>query len=259
MSKALTAAAAYLVVAVLSGCGSQAAWIYEPGERVSTLAQPIDGKVAVLALRDARQTENSNGRWIALIPFVPFGSASYDRPDAASSFLAHASYNARPSEDYAKAIVEELKVNMLFKDAFLTYRQDEPGVDWILTGEIKRTDYKGTMYTYCLSFYGSLFWLLGIPAGSAKNTLAVSLELKRVTDGHVLWRHDIEGSYGKVIGLYYNYSSELEGFPKILRAGLQSGIKELDQHIQKNGLTGIVVSQYDGMPPKKPPGDQQEE
>ena len=55
-----------------------------------------------------------------------------------------------------------------------------------------------------------------------------------------------------MIGLYYNFASELEGYPKILRAGLQSGIRELDQHIQKNGLTGVLVSQYDGMPQKEP-------
>jgi hypothetical protein len=70
----------------------------------------------------------------------------------------------------------------------------------LLTGEITRSEYHWKMFTYLLSFWGSWLGIMGTPAGSSENVLALSFELKRTVDGHVLWRHEIAETTGRSSG-----------------------------------------------------------
>jgi hypothetical protein len=226
-----------LVVLALfaSGCASRGAFVYEPGSIVNANNKKLPLKVAVMPLEDKRQSDNTNAVLLYLIPLMPFGPLNYDRPDSANGYITHASYNFRPSEDLAKAAVEELKRNEFFEEVFFTQREKEPGIDMIMTGEIRATNYEGKLITYGLSAYGPLLWFVGFPSSYVTNTVDFSLQLKRVADGVVVWRHDVKREWDKTAGLYYNWGTEFDGYPLMVKEGLMEGMEKLAAEISEKG------------------------
>jgi hypothetical protein len=106
-----------------TGCATRAAFTYTPSEKIMPeIKNPLPLKVAVIPLEDLRGQDNTNYTLLYLIPLVPYASLHYDRPDGANRFLFHAAYNFRPSEDLAKAIVDEIKQNRFFDEVFYTQR-----------------------------------------------------------------------------------------------------------------------------------------
>lgn len=231
----------YLIVITASllvqtGCSSRAAFVYKPSAIVATGKTTLPLKVAVTTFEDLRPNENFNAVLIYLIPIVPFGSISYDRPDGANGFMFHSSYNFRPSEDYAKALVDELKHNNYFEEVFFTQRHNEPNIDLIVTGKINETRYDGKMFSYGLTAYGPTLWFLGLPAGTTHNAINLSLEMKRTSDGVVVWTHEITGEWGKTVGLYYNWAADFDGFPLIISEGLHRGMEKLAKDITDKNI-----------------------
>lgn len=224
------------LLSALTGCASRAAFVYRPSATVATGMKTLPLKVAVTSFDDLRQQDNTNSVLLYLIPIVPFGSIAYDRPDAANGFLFHAAYNFRPSEDYAKAVVEELKQNSYFDEVFYTQRQHEPNVDLIVTGKINETRYDGKIFSYGLSVYGPNLWLLGLPAGTTHNAVNLSLEMKRATDNVVVWSHEVKGEWDKTVGLYYNWAADFDGYPLIISEGLHKGMEKLANDISNKNI-----------------------
>jgi hypothetical protein len=132
MKKSLVALV--VVAAFISGCGvaTRATFIYSPGDNINTSNKKSPQKVAVLSLEDKRRQNNTNAVYLYLIPLMPYGTMEYDRPDEANGFMSYAAYNFKPSEDIAKAVVEEMKQNKIFEEVFYTQREYEPGVDMIV-------------------------------------------------------------------------------------------------------------------------------
>jgi hypothetical protein len=226
----------FVVIALLaSGCASRGAFVYEPGDIVNVDNKKLPFKVAVMPLTDKRQHENSNAVFLYLIPLMPFGMLNYDRPDTANGYTTHASYNFRPTEDLAKATVEELKQNKFFEEVFFTQREKEPGIDMIMSGELRDTKYKSKLITYGLSVEGPLLWFVGLPSSYVTNSVDFSLQLKRVSDGVVVWSHDVKAEWDKTAGLYYNWGTEFDGYPLMVKNGLVEGMKKLAKEISEKG------------------------
>jgi hypothetical protein len=222
---------------LVGGCDTRAAFSYHLSPRVSADGAPLPLKVAVLPFRDMRGEKNTNAVLLYLIPLMPYGPINYDRPDAANGFLFHSAYNFRPSEDLAKAAVEELQQNQFFSEVFLTQREHEPGVDLILSGEIAEARYDGKLISYGLSVEGPLLWIFGLPAGTTHNGLVLSMELKRASGGERVWSHKISGDWGKTVGLYYNWAADFDGLPLILKEGLHEGMMRLANDLQAKPLS----------------------
>lgn len=223
--------------ALLAGCASRASFVYKPSPSVAAGMQKLPLKVAVTHFDDLRGDDNTNASFIYLIPLVPFGTISYDRPDGANGFLFHASYNFRPSEDFARAVVEELKQNNYFDEVFVTQRQNEPAVDLIISGKIKEAKYNGKLISYGLSAYGPMLWFVGLPAGTTHNAINLSLEMRRASDNVVVWTHDIKGEWDKTVGMYYNWAADFDGYPVILSEGLHEGMKKLSNDLKGKDIT----------------------
>jgi hypothetical protein len=223
------------IVALTAGCSSRAAFSYRPSPVVAAPGPPLPlpVKVAVVPFRDLRGDDNTDATLVYLVPLAPFGWQNYDRPDAANGFITYAAYNFRPSEDFARATADELKQNGFFSEVFVTDREREPGVDLVLTGEIRKSTYEGKLISYGLSVEGPLLWIFGLPAGTVANDEQISLTLKRAGDGTVVWSHQISGRWSKTIGLYYNWGADFDGFPQILQTGLHDGMKQLDALVRK--------------------------
>lgn len=224
------------ILCLLTGCASRAAFVYKPSGTVATGTKALPLKVAVTNFEDVRQEENTNAVFTYLIPIVPFGSITYDRPDGANGFLFHASYNFRPSEDFAKAVATELKQNNYFDEVFVTQRQNEPNVDLIVTGRINEARYDGKLISYGLSAYGPLLWFLGLPAGTTHNAVSLTLEMKRASDKVVVWSHEVKGEWDKTVGLYYNWAADFDGYPLIMSEGLHKGMEKLASDIASKNI-----------------------
>lgn len=227
-----------LCVGVACGCASRAAFNYQLSPRVSMASSAtLPLRVAVLPFEDRRGQDNTNYMLVYLVPLMPYGWINYDRPDAANGFLFHAAYNFRPSEDLAKAAVDELRQNQFFTEVFFTQREHEPGVDLILTGTIEQARYDAKIISYGLSVEGPLLWFFGLPAGTTHNRLVLRLTLQRAADGQALWSHEVSGEWGKTVGLYYNWAADFDGIPLILKEGLHAGMENLAATIAQKPLS----------------------
>jgi hypothetical protein len=222
-----------LVLLLALGCASAGAWKYEPVSR-SLGPQPlVSSRVAVSPFEDRRPEGNSNKILLYLIPINPIGPFEYNQIEGGSGFLTHASYQVRPPEDLAKAIVSELVSANLFGEVFYTERRQEPGVDYFLQGYVDEFRYEGKIISYGLSAYGPLLWFLGLPSGHTKNSLSVSLDLRRAADGEVVWRSQpIRAERTMTSGLYYNWGREFDGYPIMMQDAARTWIDGLASFVR---------------------------
>lgn len=163
------------VVISAAGCANQKAWVY----RGNTFALPASSsgkKIAVVAFTDARENKNSNCAMMYLIPLMPCGWQTLNAPEGSQMHMTSGLWlNYKPTEDYPKALAEDLRKTGIFSDAFFDYQRDRG--DYGVTGRILSTKYKGYLISYGLSAYGPLLWFFGFPAASTSNELSVELNL----------------------------------------------------------------------------------
>ena len=130
----------FALVGLLAGCGSTAKFVYpaQMSSLVQISSSPVSDKtLAILPFDDYRSDDNSCLFPLYLIPLMPFGWGTYDRPDAANMFLSIMAYDVTPSEDLAKAAAVSFRHSNLFKDAFFSFGGDKDNTDFILRGRIK--------------------------------------------------------------------------------------------------------------------------
>ncbi len=214
---------------VAAGCSTKAGWQYVPNPAQPAKVQ-IPLVVAVEHFQDQRGSVNSRYFWLCVIPLVPYCSATYEQPENANGFLTAAAYNFRPTDDLAEATSIELRQTGMFKDVFLTNRSADPSSQLTVRGTIASTNWDGTAYAYLLGPYGPLFWVFGLPLGSAQNTLRLKLELLETASGRQLWSTDISQDYSITEGLYYNYATDFD-YPQMYRVGMQSAVASLETYV----------------------------
>jgi hypothetical protein len=174
-----------LAVALCSGCANQKAWVYRSNTYPAATAS-TNKKVAVLPFEDARENKNQNYWGVYLIPLAPYGSQNFDAPEGESTHIASGMWlNFKPTEDFPKALAEDLRNTHLFADAFFDYRQDSG--DYVVKGKIISTKYVGRLISYGLSVYGPDLWLIGFPACWTRNDLSLELSLVDSKNDKVLF------------------------------------------------------------------------
>jgi len=204
---------ACLAVVLSTGCASQKTWVYHSNSY--TPATRDTGKsVAVLAYEDARENKNVNLVGLYVIPLMPFGWQNLNSPEGIQMHITSGMWiNYKPTEDYPKALAEDLKKTGLFSDAFFDFRASAS--DYSVKGKILNTKYRGTIISYGLSVYGPLLWIVGFPCGTSHNDLALELSLVDSKSNKVLFTKEYNATpRGNVSFLYYmandfNYSEML--------------------------------------------------
>lgn len=171
----LKCALASVAIVLCSGCANQKTWVYH-ANTYSSGAASTGKKVAVLPFEDMRPNENQDLYGLFLIPLMPYGPQNLDSPEGISMHTTSGPWiNYKPTEDFPKALAEDLRNTGLFSDAFFDYRRDNG--DYAIKGKILNTRYVGRTITYGLSAYGVYLWFLGLPAGWTQNNLSVDLAL----------------------------------------------------------------------------------
>ena len=172
-------------LALLCGCATQRAWVYAP-----TLP-PVPGgprpeRTVVLPFRDARQNVNNNRLGLYLIPLFPFGWADFEVPEGMQGHVTSGLWtNYKPTEDYPKALADELRNAGMFREAYFDFKEGD--ADLAIQGTILSTKYEGKILSYCLSVYGPMLWFIGAPAATASNQLTVDLACVDLRTGRTLF------------------------------------------------------------------------
>jgi len=107
-----------------------------------------------------RENKNENLSGICFIPLVPYGPQNLNSPEGLSMHTTSGMWlNYKPTEDFPKALAEDLRSTHLFSDAFFDYRR-EAG-DYAVKGKILSTKYVGRTFTYlfkCLRCLSMACW-----------------------------------------------------------------------------------------------------
>jgi len=178
------------MILTMAGCSIQrAAWTYK-AEPPATMAPMINKSVAVSPLSDRRENANRDMVAMYLIPLMPYGWQDLKTPESVEMHISSGLWPFTPTEDFAKAIAEELNNSGIFREVFFTSGPSEG--DLFIKGEIKSTDYNGKMITYCMSFEGPILWFVGFPKAYIENILGLSLQLVDSKTNEVLWQETYE-------------------------------------------------------------------
>ncbi len=184
---------------LLSGCANQRAWVYKAEPRVDS--KPILNKsVAVPPLIDQRENSNTNAAMMYLIPLMPFGWQDLNTPETVQMHMNSGLWIFKPTEDFAKAIAEELNNSSIFKETFFTHRESEAELS--LRGKILSTKYDAYMFTYGLSAYGPLLWFFCFPASYVSNDLGLELQLVDLKTKDVLWQQSYKKEDSRISLIY---------------------------------------------------------
>jgi len=168
--------------------------------------------------------------WLYLIPLMPYGFVSYERPDAARTFNTIAEYEFQVDEDLAKAAVRSLDQSGLFKRVYFTFGGETREADYLFEGVARRTHYDGKLITYGLSVYGPLLWFLGLPAGTSGNDVELTFRLLD-RDLNEVWSHSYEGRESITQGLYYNFGNDVLNFATLMEQAMNGALRDLAQHL----------------------------
>jgi hypothetical protein len=202
---------------------SRSPYKYIPSEKIGPGTPPLPFAVSITVLEDLRDNDNADFTLVGWIPFIPYGKAHFSRPETT---LKYSFKGLSPRKDFAKAIEQEIKQNRLFQTVILVPQNGLPNAGLVLTGKIKKASADSAITFYGLSFLGEAPWLIGLPMGKLYNTLDVHFEMRRFSDGSVVWEHDVTGEWSTILGAYYNTYEDAPytGINKILQDGLHKGI-----------------------------------
>lgn len=160
-----------LIVFILSGCASVQTWKYTSEPKIYKKPD-LNFNVAVTTLRDERINENGAkaSGWLALIPLVPYSKIVEINVPESNPYI-----NFKPTEDFSKAIAEELNNASIFEEVY--YSDRTKNAKLILTGALKNTKITQYWTFYGMSLPGDLLWILGAPVGWTDNDIEIEYRL----------------------------------------------------------------------------------
>lgn len=197
---------------LVTGCmADQTVWRYAPDSYPVANKSLTQKRLVVLPFQDSRPDSNINAMEIIYIPLIPFGWVDLSFPEAGhlGSFPHPGIFvgtiqpqQFKPKETFARAAAEELRASGLFKEVVFAPRTTEE--DLVLHGEVTSTRYYTTLWNYGLSVFAGFPWLIGLPAGTVTNELAIGFHLDDRVTGAVLWRKKYHDSSKTTYWMPYN-------------------------------------------------------
>ncbi|MBA3037711.1 MAG: hypothetical protein FP814_14615 [Desulfobacterium sp.] len=233
--------AVLLFVALLfaSGCATQKSWVYSPNS-YSDISTTITKSVVVLPFQDTRPNTNSNYVALYMIPVMPFGWQTLNVPEGQAMHIYSGMWvNYKPTEDYPKALAEELNGSKLFEEAYFDFKKGNS--DLAVKGKILTTKYSGTIISYGLSVYGPMLWFVGFPSGTVSNELSIELSLvDSQSDKVILSNNYTAPEYSRVGWLYvmpndFNYPAMLKDIYKNFIEDVRTRIPEISAKLADAG------------------------
>ena len=236
-----TSRCTYTAVLILTAAGCATSFVYTPDKPLSSdpAVLPLPLKVAVRPFEDLRGNKITDHFMLALVPFVPYGTKTYDRPEGTGALPG---FTFKPAEDFPQAVISELRQNGFFQEVVYDAGADERGVDLIVSGSVTTTRFVRKNLSYGLSFFGILpemrllIGLAGLPTEIYEYAVSSALEMRRASDDVVVWSHAVEGSGRMFVGVYYGFG-KYEEFAVLLGQGLRAAMESLASEIRARELS----------------------
>lgn len=204
--------------------------------------------IAVVPFAEKRGDLKSYGSvYKYLIPLVPYGTIRYERPDQARMFNVQDEVEFNMSENLLKITADAVKKCGLFDTVIMTPTPLESKADLILSGDIYSTLYEGKTYSYGISFLGPALWCLGLPAGSSYRKLGISLYLKKLDTGEIVWSYNLNKEKIVIQGLYHNWGKNMNSFVGLMEEGIEEVIADM-----RLKLSAIPLEKLKVKPPEVP-------
>ena len=222
-----------LLILTITGCLGSRDWNYPPPPENTyleiTADQKVDGSLVVVPLDDKRGTEVREQYWASVIPFVPYASSTYDRPETVSNPAPVDKVTFSPSRDFARALAEEIrKTNIFTSVTFVDEDQPLPPSDFVLQGRLYSTRWERNITTYLLGPAGTALWLAGLPLGTTETDVEVFAQIARAGEpDNVLWGFAMEFEAKETDSLYRGLEDSVTNYPRGLQEGLRLAIEDL--------------------------------
>lgn len=193
----------FLLVFILNCDTPPKRFTYTPkGKSVSKKQSKL--KLAIIPFEDSRKADSTILRATALIPFVPWGTDTEDRPES-DYFLFY------PRDDIPETVKREFEVRGVFSEVKLSEKINPKDSDYMVRGKILSTQYKGRLFYYGFSpirlFYTSILFFLGAPIMNAENNVRFYLEFVDIKTNRILFSKEYEKDFRIWFGFYYNLSN----------------------------------------------------
>ena len=214
----------------LSSCRT-ATFEYPPqqSQPFKSAGDPLDITIAVVPFEDTRETENREFTFdMQYLPLVPFGFTRLERPELSNRFTTISKFDSEPLDQFGRAAAYALEQAGLATKVYYAADGNTDGADFILQGKLRRIQYTARSITYGVSGIGKLFWLFGLPAGTAQNDVKFILDLVD-PNGKIQWSYTHRAVQKQWLGLYYNYGKDMALFPSLTELGMNEGFKNLER------------------------------
>lgn len=217
----------------ITGCLGSRDWDYPPPPENTylevTADQKVDGSLVVVPLDDKRGTEVREQYWASVIPFVPYASSTYDRPETIASPAPVDKVSFSPSRDFARALAEEIrKTNIFTSVTFVDKDQPLPPSDFVLRGRLYSTRWERHISTYGLGPAGTVLWVAGLPLGTTETDVELFAQIARAGEpDNVLWGFAMEFEAKETDSLYRGLEDSVTNYPRGLQEGLRLAIEDL--------------------------------
>ncbi|MBU0489369.1 MAG: hypothetical protein KKA07_14975 [Bacteroidetes bacterium] len=177
-----------------------ASWNYSPNTK-NEGSKASAKTVYLKQFEDKRPSKNNGSAYLAWIPTFPFGWINWEKPEEKSSHLVTTTWKFNPAEDFTQALLAELRISGLFKDAKMCEGNEKSGV--VIEGTIKSTQYKAKLFYYGITPFAA-YWihLLGAPEGSFKNEIRIELICKEAKSGEILFSKEYAKYFKKTYWIY---------------------------------------------------------
>lgn len=184
-------------------CASNKSWLYKSNNYEGDKKVKVAKIAIVTTFKDNRENENTDAWLMYMIPLMPFGWQTLGTPEG-NSMHAHSALwtNFKPSEDFAKALASELEDASVFKAvSYETGKRVES--DYLVEGNLKKMHYKSKLLSYCLSVYGPVLWLVGLPSSTISNEIELEISVTNRKTNKVVFQKSYQSEpYSKVSWIY---------------------------------------------------------
>jgi len=217
---------------ITTGCAIPRTWQYPPVPPGTLLdvkaAKPAPAKVAVRPFRDARGQQAQEESWRVVIPFYPYATDVYDRPETAKATEGVPLVKVDPSKDFARAVADEIRNAGVFSSVSFVDGTGSDGADLVLDGTIRATGWKRTRTTYLLGPVGTIFWILGLPMGENTNTVDMDIQLAPASDpSKPAWMFTMQFTDEHLVGIYYGREESVENYATAVQETLKPALTDL--------------------------------
>ncbi len=216
------------------GCTGPGSFVYPPNVENVEFKKNIfpDKTVVVKPFRDFRgELFETDSFYLYLIPLMPYGYVEYDRPEDSELMMTVDEFNFEPKVELAQAAAYSLNKSKLFKQAMFVAGPDVPS-DYILSGAVLSTYYMAKPFSYGLMSAGPFLWMVGLPAGTVTNGLAVYFTLTDTKTNKIVWEYGFSGEKYRTVWLYANEGKGVAMYSELMAEAMNKAIKDLRKKLK---------------------------